>query len=337
MRQLGLKVVVLDFSRVPKSVENVVEGRSIESLTQLLTTRNGIVHFHPSDVSFKKAIVFLVSSVILRFFSTRVIITFHSDFKDIGKLRRYARLFGQVSEFVAVAPHVQAKLVATGVDERKIAMIPAFIMPVAEAGGLDRVPDSILLFLCSHHPKIIAYAHELNRQHGSDAYGIDMCIEMCQSTKRDYPNIGLLILIQTIKDSDYLLAVERRITATDLGDSVMISQSQNHELYPLLSLSDLYVRPSRTDGDSVAVREALAFGIPTVASDAVPRPAGTIVFENQNVDAFTSAVKGVLADYKSHQDRTKSLAAEDNYRKMLELYSQVSPEISFEIGRVRSE
>lgn len=47
----------------------------------------------------------------------------------------------------------------------------------------------------------------------------------------------------------------------------------------LLKSVDLYLRPTSTDGNSVAVLEALALGTPVLASDAVPRPDGVMTYK----------------------------------------------------------
>lgn len=51
-----------------------------------------------------------------------------------------------------------------------------------------------------------------------------------------------------------------------------------------LSRSTLFIRPTLTDGDSIALREALSLGKTVVASDAVERPSGCVLFHNRDVD-----------------------------------------------------
>ena len=61
--------------------------------------------------------------------------------------------------------------------------------------------------------------------------------------------------------------------------------------YPVLKSGNIFVRPTNTDGDSVSLREALHYGMPTVASDAVPRPEGTILFRNRDLQSMVSAIR----------------------------------------------
>ena len=50
----------------------------------------------------------------------------------------------------------------------------------------------------------------------------------------------------------------------------------------VIAASDVFVRPTSADGDSISVREALTLGTPCVASDVVARPEGAICFKNQD-------------------------------------------------------
>jgi hypothetical protein len=46
----------------------------------------------------------------------------------------------------------------------------------------------------------------------------------------------------------------------------------------LWKYTDIYIRPQVSDGDSVALREALSLGIQVVASDVCIRPQGTNLY-----------------------------------------------------------
>jgi len=50
----------------------------------------------------------------------------------------------------------------------------------------------------------------------------------------------------------------------------------------LMAASDVFVRATLEDGDSVSVREALSLGVPVVASSTAMRPAGAILFQTGN-------------------------------------------------------
>lgn len=62
----------------------------------------------------------------------------------------------------------------------------------------------------------------------------------------------------------------------------------------LLADIDCFVRPTLTDGDSIAVREALALGIPVIASDSVKRPEGCMLFKTRDAGELRHAIEGAI-------------------------------------------
>jgi glycosyltransferase involved in cell wall biosynthesis len=59
--------------------------------------------------------------------------------------------------------------------------------------------------------------------------------------------------------------------------------------------ADVFVRPTRADGDALSVREALSLGVRTVASDAAPRPAAAFTFPTGDDHALAAAVRRALS------------------------------------------
>ena len=83
----------------------------------------------------------------------------------------------------------------------------------------------------------------------------------------------------------------------------------------------VYLRPSRTDGDAVSVREALGAGRPVIASDAVTRPEGVKLVRGHDVANWCDAIDGV-ADVSmgfAHSEPDESLGA------ILALYARHLP------------
>jgi glycosyltransferase involved in cell wall biosynthesis len=81
------------------------------------------------------------------------------------------------------------------------------------------------------------------------------------------------------------------------------------EALALLRAADVFVRPTRADGDAVSVREALALGRPVVASDAAARPEGTLCFPAGDAAALARAVDHALAAPPPAPLRTDALGA----------------------------
>ena len=80
---------------------------------------------------------------------------------------------------------------------------------------------------------------------------------------------------------------------------------------------DLFLRPTNSDGDSVSVRESLSLGVPVIASDAAPRPNGTILFRSRDHDDLTNKTIDVLNNLDDYKVRLMTLQVENNAEKMI--------------------
>ena len=68
----------------------------------------------------------------------------------------------------------------------------------------------------------------------------------------------------------------------------------------VMKASDVVLRPTNTDGDSITIREALYFSKAIVASDCAVRPEGTYVFKTRDLDDFCEKIIMSLDDNVNH-------------------------------------
>mgnify|MGYP001154533439 CR=1 FL=1 len=78
-----------------------------------------------------------------------------------------------------------------------------------------------------------------------------------------------------------LREIRSRIAARGVESNFLVV-TEALPLCPILQRSDLFVRPTNTDGDALSVREALYLRVPALASDVVPRPRGTRLFRTRD-------------------------------------------------------
>jgi glycosyltransferase involved in cell wall biosynthesis len=96
----------------------------------------------------------------------------------------------------------------------------------------------------------------------------------------------------------------------------LLGDRRHDECLMVMARSRAFVRPTRADGDSISVREALALQVPTVASDAAPRPEGTHLFAAGDVDDLVRAVEDALSSRPP-----SGLAATDTLPRLVDLYA----------------
>ena len=281
-----------------------------------------IIHYHGS--SWKQRVALLL----LKLRRKKIIFTFHSFRDEIdlwGPLRRllvrFVLTFGDF--FIAVSPEIRDKLVKFGAASSKTSVIPAFIPPKSNEDDFEIIPDYVWQFIQEHSPIIVANAFRLSFYKGQDLYGLDLCVELCVALKEDFPNVGFVFSLPDIGELQYFTLMQKVIDEKGVLDNFLFTYEEM-EFYPILSKSDLFVRPTNTDGDSVSIREALHLGIPVVASDVVERPAGVVLFKTRDLDSFVHTARESLWE---SQRKTSTEAVLINWlehrRNLLSIYSVI--------------
>jgi len=289
-----------------------------------LTLRTDIFHAHSS-------LGFALASLAMSFRAQGVVYTFHNQmiqeilWPTLNWLDRRAMtaLFRRQNFLaIAVSPRVQEQLIKLSLPEAKIRVIPAFLPP-----SLDRIgalSKELSGFIATHSPVLSVYGFRYSIKDGVDLYGFDMALALLSHLTTTYSTAGLILVIPGAKNAPESIAPLRRQAAIlQLEKQVLFVTEGADENVRIFAKSDLYIRPTTTDGDAVVVREALLFGVPVVASDAGFRPPGTIVFRSRNQGEFEGAVKDVLADLPGYKKKLASQKPEDNYLAIRRVYDEL--------------
>ena len=91
----------------------------------------------------------------------------------------------------------------------------------------------------------------------------------------------------------------------------------------LMARSDVFVRTPHVEGDSMSVREALAVGVPVVASAAGFRPDGVILYRPADSADLAAKLDGVLSSPNSGVTNDLREEGEANLRRLIETYREV--------------
>lgn len=319
----GIKNQVWDISNIKKSEDSVVKMpfRLLSVPFYYKIKRNiSLIHYNIAGTITKNYIGFFNRFL---FKKRTKLLTIHGDskglFKNNGKL--IVKSLNSFDAIICVKQNDKECLLKQGIST-DIYEIPAFIPPTIKEKEIAEVSPDVWNFMNTHKPIVSANACKIVFYHGCDLYGIDMCIDLCVNLKRDYPRMGFVFCLPHIGEHEYFKKMEQRILRRGIDNNFFFNTKPS-QLYPIIMKSDVFVRPSSTDGDAVSIREALYFKVPTVASDVVPRPAGTILFGNRDSDDFSSKAKNILNNYKSHKKKLESVEVESNFEKIMELYQSL--------------
>lgn len=321
----GFECIIYDSGKEKEILQkNVKATKNTKGwiLKYFLNAKEDIVHYHGYEP--KSLLLFSLFSIIRK---KRIIFTFHSfryNIKNIGLPHKF--IFWMAARaniyFIVVGPQIKEKIISLGIGPESIEVIPSFIPPAVREEDIAEIPKEVWDFMDSHSPVISANAFRISFYNTQDLYGIDMCIDLCANLKQYYPKVGLVFCLPDIGDYEYFKKMKQMIVEKGIGNNFLFITRQ-YQFYPILMKSDVFVRPTNTDGDAVSLREALYFKVPAVASDAVPRPEETILFKSRDIDDFTIKVKDVLDNYSFHKKRIGDIKFDDNFHKLLEIYEML--------------
>ena len=146
-------------------------------------------------------------------------------------------------------------------------------------------------------------------------YGFDLLVAALTRLSRLYPSLGCLVM----GSGEQRAEAEERVREAGLEESILLLGDVNHDAcLALMSVCDVFLRPTREDGDSISVREALSLGVPVVASRVGTRPAGAILFHPGDVEEMVCKVELALASKKGSQPQAAGCM-----ERLLEIYRQV--------------
>lgn len=242
-----------------------------------------LVHIHSTS-----GWVALAYTALARIMFKRVLITIHGNIGDFSWVHR--------AGFV-MASRLGAELVILNESSRQFAVrrrlrfrvMSAFIPPTAEEKAAKRVDTQrmkdIIASLRSRSDAVfITYCYDGNID-GGDIYGIQDLIAFFAA----HPQWSLVILAGT--NGGMLSALELPDNVTAFQGDVTVTE--------IAAIVDAIVRNSKTDGDSIFVREGLYAGTAVVATSVVSRPEGVLLYELGNHDQLKAALDLSLSATKA--------------------------------------
>lgn len=266
LRVRGHDVTVLDLGTGGHAGAGLRPARGPVQLAAALreaAAARRLVHCHTNGANPRSWLVALAAGRARRAGAPRGVLTLHSGSLPAylaadGARRALARLacagYGAV---VAVNDEIASALAHAGVD-RPVTVLPAFSADVLER---PRPPPGLLAFRAAHAPLLAAALAP------SPIYGAADLAAAFEALRAAAPGAGLAVFGAGTEGPDW--NGPGRLGLGELG---------HPEALGVLAAADVFVRPTRADGDAITVREALALGCAVVASEVGHRPAACLTF-----------------------------------------------------------
>jgi glycogen synthase len=194
--------------------------------------------------------------------------------------KRLARTVCELySRVTCVGPALRDAVLALGISPECIELAPASLASTIPAADLE---PKVRAWIQQHHP-ILSTAVFFRPE-----YGFTLLIEALMKLRRRYPSLGCVVMGSGEQFTD----AEKLIQDASLASTVLLTGDVDHDTcLALIARSDLFIRPTLEDGDSLSVREALALRVPVVASRVGSRPPGAILFRAGDVDDLLQKIE----------------------------------------------
>jgi glycogen synthase len=263
----------------------------------------------------------------------KVVLTLHSGgypSSPAGKAARHISLrgflFRRFDGLIGVNRELVEMFGRFGVPTAKIRLILPFALP-AQVPDVA-LPEPIRRFFETHSSVLLTVSGL------EPEYDLPLQIEALGRLREKRPESGLLIIGAGSLEG----AIREQIRAKPYAEHVLLAGDVSHEVVlRTMSLSDILLRTTLYDGDSIAVREARHFGLPVVATDNGMRPEGVSLIPIADLDALCRAVRSALEKPQVRQtspgaDVTNLWAVAEFYQELL---SQRTETKSDRIGSAR--
>jgi glycosyltransferase involved in cell wall biosynthesis len=247
----------------------------------------------------------------------KTVLTFHSGGypgSPAGQTAARATLRGSVLRrmdgLIAVNPEIAAMFARFGARQERIrTILPFAVQPPDRSLPL---PERLAEFLGAHTPVLLTVGLL------EPEYDLPMQIDAMAGILKRYPGAGLLILgAGSLEQS-----LRARIASAPYRDHVLLYGDMPHDAALRATLaSDLLLRTTLYDGDSVSVREALYIGTPVIATDNGMRPEGVHLIPPSNAVRLRDAVCDLLS--RKPARRAPGGDGQENIRAVAQFYEEV--------------
>lgn len=240
--------------------------------------------------------------------SVRVIATFHSRDYFHKKWGFFAQLCLKAAEFFTC--HIPERTIAVSEHLAHYAKNFYRCDAVTIPNGAEVVPVHNATIMSQYGVRPGYYALSVSRLvgHKGIQYLIKAFMELEDTNK--LPNNYKLVIVGTHINTKETKAYEEylKVMAAGRSNIIFTGELSGEPLMTLFTEAGMFVQPSEDEGLSVALLEAMAFGVPTIVSSIpanveLARGGAGAIFETKNVESL----KQEMAYYVNRPDEAKKL------------------------------
>jgi glycosyltransferase involved in cell wall biosynthesis len=261
---------------------------SLDVIKLLRTIDYDVIHLHAGgDFSPRHVGVLLFCSLLP---GRKTVFTFHSGGypgSEAGQQAKPRSLRGfvlrRLNGIIGINQELFELFLMFGVAPERIRLIAPHAI---ERPAVDTpLPEVMEQFYAAHDPLLVTVSGL------EPEYDLPLQMEAVKRLREMFPRLGLVI----IGGGSLEGYIRKLIDSDPHGKHLLLCGDIPHATtLRAIESSDLFLRTTWYDGDSISVREALHLGIPVIATDNGMRPAGVHLIPKSDADALCRAVEACL-------------------------------------------
>jgi len=322
-------VLNISESRKKKSPEYVDVQNGPDYLLKVLrfTLRGYRIHMHVNAESPKGYVLALIALLAGRLAGRPAMLTFHGGLPqtyfprpDSRTLRWAFRLLFRLASHISCdSPPIKNAIESYGIRPDRVAAIPCFSSELLEfrAAKLSRETES---FLANHGPVFFCYVSF------RPEYRLEVLRQAMQSFRDRRPKAGFIWLGFPDKEMSGARAFMAGWPEDEAQSLHLLGNLTHEEFLTLMTRCFACVRTPACDGISASVLEALALGVPVVASENGRRPPGVVTYREMDAADLCEKLIYLIGHYDEVKGRTQLVDAENNTKRTADwLLGQTTP------------
>ena len=269
-----------------------------------------ITHVHLNN-----SLILFIISIICKYFNSKLIITIHGNLNDSFWSKSFMLNFiynfllnkALKSCSIPIVLNKKSLILAKKINVNSI-LITSFIPPANEKPLNDDLINKIKKFknsgklFCSN-----AFDFKYDKNN-IEVYGIMSLINFFNKNSK----LKFILSDPSNNYSNYFKTKNIKI-----GKNIFII-NRPHSFFNILKYSDVFIRNTSIDGDSLSIREALFLKLNVIASDSVERPPGVINFKFNDDDSFKEFIKYIL----NKKNNFEKIRIKNGALELLKLYKK---------------
>ncbi len=239
-----------------------------------------LIHLNTSNVYLRFIISFFCYLT-----NKKLIITYHGN---LGRYNKNKNRLDYLSVKFSTIPIVlnEASYIKSKCYNKNALKVTSFIPLIYEEKLNQDLYESLTKFISKFNDIYCSNAYKfVFDKNQNEIYGINQLIDIFKDI-----NSGLIISDPSGTYSEYFK--NNNIT---IPDNIFII-NYNHSFYEIIKISDVFIRNTTTDGDSISIKEALCLGKIVLSTDVVQRPEGVLKYKLNDKEKLIYLIK----NYKKH-------------------------------------